>query len=179
MVCSCSRLGRQLVSRKILLTQHRFTLVDDADYDFLSQWEWCALLDWGNWYAVRNRKKADGPGPGLISIHRLLLGATKGQQVDHINRNGLDNRRENLRFCTNVQNAQNRKPRKGSSSRYKGVSWDKNTEAWIAQIGIDGKLVRIGKFGNEHLAAEAYDAFAIKYFGEFARPNFVGDEKGY
>jgi hypothetical protein len=109
-------------------------------------------------------------------MHRLLVEVNLGQEVDHINGNGLDNRKENLRVCTKSQNLGNQKKTKlyggvATSSKYKGVSWDKRVQKWVAKIGINGKRVYLGLFEDEEKAAEAYNKAALEYFGEFALLN--------
>ncbi len=102
-------------------------------------------------------------------MHRVILQPTDGKQTDHINHNTLDNRRQNLREATPLENSRNKKQGKGKS-RYKGVSPVKGR--WIAQIGIGGQNY-IGSYKTEIDAAKAYDAAAMKHFGEFARLNFT------
>jgi hypothetical protein len=112
-------------------------------------------------------------GVGSIGIHRIILGLSKGDdlQVDHINRNGLDNRRENLRVCTHQQNQMNR-PSRGGSSSYKGVDWRTSHNKWRASIKLNQKKKFLGHFQTELEAAQAYDAAAIILHGEFALLNF-------
>ena len=101
------------------------------------------------------------------------MGSPEGLQVDHINGDKLFNLRSNLRICTNQQNNRNTKSRKGSSSKYKGVSWDARNKKWISQICIgNGTHKKIGRFVCEIEAAKAYDELAKKYHGEFAYLNF-------
>jgi hypothetical protein len=92
-------------------------------------------------------------------------------EIDHINGDGLDNRRENLRICNHQQNSGNQGPR-GGSSRFKGVCWHKNHRIWAAFIGIDFKQKHLGHFHTEEEAARAYDVAALEHFGEFAKLNF-------
>lgn len=107
-------------------------------------------------------------------MHRLIAGAGHRELVDHENRNGLDNRRRNLRVATPGQNGANRKAdnrKAGRTSRYKGVFWDKNRQRWMATIHVDGKTRSLGRFPDEELAAAAYDAAATEAWGDFARLN--------
>ena len=151
--------------REIPLTQGKIALIDDEDYELISQYKWCAHQTFsGHWYA-----KAKG---GKISMHRLLMGAKKGEQIDHVDGKGLDNRRANLRFATQMQNNGNMKKQTGTSSQYKGVAWDKSRSKWIVHIHRGNKQFFLGRFENEEDAARVYDAAAKEYFGEFAYTNF-------
>lgn len=109
----------------------------------------------------------------FIYLHRLVLNPKTGELIDHINGNKLDNRKENLRLCTNQQNTFNSKKQKNCSSKYKGVCWDKNKNKWLSQIRINEKHVQIGRYKNEIDAAKAYNEVAKKYFGEFAKLNNI------
>lgn len=93
--------------------------------------------------------------------------------VDHIDLNRLNNCRSNLRNATHTQNEQNKVSRIGSSSKYKGVSWNTMLSKWTAQIGIEGKKLHLGCFVSEIKAAEAYNKAAMKYFGSFANVNSI------
>lgn len=156
--------------KTIQLTQGKVALVDDADYAELSKYKWCAWRIGGNWYSKRGigtRKSFT-----QVYMHRVIMGALPGQQVDHINGDGLDNRRCNLRIATMAQNQANRRKSPGTSSAYKGVTLDTKKGGWIAYIKVRQKRIHLGHFADEVDAARAYDAAALKYFGEFARPNF-------
>ena len=148
-------------------------LVDDADYEWLNQFRWNAQKGRDTYYARRN---FDGTH---FLMHRLIMGVTDRQvYVDHINDNGLDNRRDNLRTCTNSQNvinARKKKTFKGKplSSKYKGVTWVKLENKWMAQAKIAGVNKYLGLFNNEIDAALAYNEFAKENFGEFARLNEI------
>ena len=161
--------------REIELTQGKVTLVDDADYEWLSSWKWCANTNGSrsHWYARRNCY--DGPHRTTVRIHRVIMDAQPGEQVDHINRNGLDNRRENLRICSHSENQHNAAKRRGCSSRYKGIYWHKGHGKWVAQVGLTGSRHHLGYFVNEIDAAHAYDDAARELHGEFACVNFPRD----
>ncbi len=106
-------------------------------------------------------------------MHREIIKAPDNLFVDHINLNGLDNRKANLRLATKIQNSRNTpKMKRKTSSKYKGVSYQKRDRIWRAKIKINRRDKHLGSFRDEIDAAEAYDKAAHKYFGEFARPNF-------
>lgn len=153
--------------KSILLTKGQFTIVNDADFDWLNQWDWSAQLGrGGKFYAMRR-----GPLPERkrIYLHRLICGASANKQVDHKNRNSLDNRRRNLRQCSTAQNGCNRGANKNNTSGFKGVSWYKRTAKWRAFIGVFSRLIHLGYFPTAAKAGRAYKAAARKYHGEFAR----------
>lgn len=155
------------MTREIQLTQGKVALVDDADYEFLSRWKWHACRSRGKWYARRNERLGNGKRI-LVQMQHVLCG--KGS--DHKDGDGLNNQRDNLRVATHHQNCLNRPPKKGSSSKYKGVSWYKRGKSWGAYIKLDGKQYHLGRFSTEEEAARAYDAAALHLHGEFAWLNF-------
>lgn len=157
--------------REIPLTQGKVALVDDEDYDRVIQHKWCAQKIENCWYATTNIRVNDIKKP--LRMHRLLLGLSFGDkhQVDHLNHNGLDNRRSNLRICTNAENRRNRRPSK-KISKYLGVSWRKSNHKWASQITTNNRTINLGSFVREECAALAYDFAALKYHREFANFNF-------
>jgi hypothetical protein len=167
-----------MTCREIPLTQGKVALVDEADYAELSAFKWCATLKSRTFYAQRSVKLADGRW-GLIMMHRAIMNPAPGLVTDHINRDGLDNRRANLRVCTHSENRKNSTKRRGASSQFLGVAWYKQTAKWHAQIAVDGRRRHLGFYTDEIEAARAYDAAAIEHHGAFALPNFsrVGDPR--
>ena len=149
---------------RIPLTQGYFALVDADDYEELSRYKWHISDKGGRLYAYRTEKGKK------TAMHRQILNAPSGMYCDHINHNGLDNRKANLRLCTPQQNAYNRRPFAGTS-KYKGVHWDRQRRKWRARIRHNGKLIHIGYFDYEADAVIAYDDYAIELFGEFAYLN--------
>ena len=105
-------------------------------------------------------------------MHRLILNAPQNKLVDHVDGNGLNNRKTNLRLCNYTQNAWNRRPAAGGHSKYKGVTWNNNSKGWYVRICKDYKSIYLGCFDNEIEAALAYDHKAEELFGEFAYLNF-------
>lgn len=147
----------------IPLTKGAVTVINQEDYDSAKKHKWHLT---GN-YA----RTCLSYGNNLL-LHRMIMGAKKGQQVDHVNGNGLDNRRSNLRICTNLQNSHNQKKAKNKTSEYKGVSWAKRQKKWMVVIWINKISVFLGYYRNEIFAAGVYDQKAKEAFGEFARLNF-------
>lgn len=150
---------------EIKLTQGKFTIVDDEDFEYLSQWKWF----YNNGYAVRMSPRGEGKRRRIL-MHRVIMDTPDDMDVDHINHITLDNRRENLRNCTTAENMYNRKPDKGNRSGFKGVS--DNHGRFKARIMIYGNLLYLGTWDTPEEAARSYDKAAVKYFGEFARTNF-------
>lgn len=161
--------------KKIKLTKGKYALVDDADFETLSKFNWYTnerkRATVTLWYGRRAIKKADGGGS--IYIHNQIMNPPEGMLVDHINGNGLDNRRSNLRLVTYAQNAMNRTKAKGKSSKYTGVYFCKNTKKFIATISVSGSVKYLGRFPKAKLAAKAYNEAAKVHHGEYARLNPV------
>jgi len=154
----------------IPLTNGRSTIVDDADAAIASAHKWFAHAGTHTIYVRRTTDQ--------LGLHRFLLDCPSNLQVDHINGDGLDNRRINLRTATIRQNQYNRRKSMQGSSRYKGVVFVRTVSAkpWKARITIDGKLRQIGYFADEIDAARAYDSVAREEYGDFAYLNFGGSQ---
>ena len=160
---------RGVKMKKIELTQSKFALVDDEDFEWLNQWKWC-LRGWrGAFYAGRNDYQ--GKKSHILGMHRQIMHPLVSEEVDHINNNGLDNQKANLRLCTHSQNLKNQRMGKNNKCGYKGVHWHKKNKKWRAVIYSDGKRIDCGCYSSITEAAQAYNLAALKYHGEFARLN--------
>lgn len=156
--------------KKIKLSQGFYATVDDSDYEELSKHKWCAQRNKVNVYAFRIDKNSN---PRSILMHRQIMGfPEKGFDVDHVDRNGLNNQRENLRVVTHSENLRNRRKSKNKSSQYLGVCLCKRTGRWMAYITIDGKLKGIGRYDTEREAAIVYDIYARHKVGGIITTNF-------
>ena len=148
---------------RVTLDNGKSFLIDDDDYERFKNFNW------------RYEKSPNGSGGyvvAIIKMHRLVTNAKKGEEIDHINHDKLDNRKENLRKVTHSENCQNRPLNKRNKSGYKGVHWFKNEKKWSARLGVNGKRIFLGYFDNKKDAAKAYDIAAKKHFGSLAFTNF-------
>ena len=161
--------------KKIPLTQGKYALVDDEDFEELSKHKWQYNKSLRTGYAQRSSPWVDYDHPRhAIMMHREILGAQDGVEVDHINLNGLDNRRANLRTCPHNLNVCNSPKRRGAcSSRFKGVSWAKPMKAWRARIQFEKRAFFLGYFDREEEAALAYNLAAKECRGDFAYLNEI------
>lgn len=140
----------------------KVALVDDDDFESVSRFNWFFS---SAGYAVANVQKN-----GCIftlCMHRLIMDARDGEELDHINHDPLDNRRCNLRFCTRSQNVANTRKHSNNKSGFKGVSWHKSSMKWRAVINMNGKHTHIGSFVNIEDAVAAHALKSIEVFGEF------------
>jgi len=160
--------------KQIPLTKGKFALVDDEDYKYLNQFKWWAKKGKKNFYAVR--KNYSYKKPKLIRMHREIMNPPENMFIDHINHNGLDNQRKNLRIVTNQQNMMNQQLRKNTSSKFKGVRFFKLNKLWQSYIGHNQKQIHIGFFKKEIDAAIAYNQKAKELFGSYALLNPIPNE---
>jgi len=150
----------------IINSKYGDILIDDCDYDLVKDYNWHCAKSRNTFYAVsvfKNKK---------IKMHRFILSPKSSEIIDHINGNGLDNRRNNLRIVTASQNRMNCGSYKGTSSIYKGVTYREEYKKWVSGVRFKGVRYNLGTFDNEIAAAVAYDKKSIELFGEFARVNF-------
>lgn len=160
--------------KQIKITRGRYALVDDEDYERLTKHQW-ALNPEGNGYAIRKGNKHKGE-PRTIQMHREILELVKDKDrnkiIDHINGNGLDNRKCNLRVVTIQKNAFNKVKANGSyTSKYKGVLKRKNKNGWIARIKFNDRHMELGTYYDEELAAAVYNFASRLMFGDFRKEN--------
>jgi hypothetical protein len=156
------------MSKNICLTRGKFALVDDDIYEYLNQWKWI----YSNGYAIRDDKISGK----RIRMHREILDADVGVEIDHINRDRLDNRKINLRVCSRSENRCNCGIRSDNTSGFKGVYWHKRMGKWRAVVHKNNKEISLGYYSSPEDAAYAYDLGAKKYHGKFAVLNFKNTE---
>ena len=154
--------------KRISLSRGKFALVDNINYEYLNQWKWY----YNNGYAARDQRNLITKKDTRIYMHRIIMKAKKSENIDHVNHNGIDNQKRNLRKSTHEQNMHNMKSNKNSTSQYKGVCWAKNNKKWKVQINYNNKHIYLGYYTNEKVAAKVYDKAAIKLHKEFAYLNF-------
>lgn len=163
--------------KEIQLTQGYVAIVDDDDFEYLIQYKWRVKIDKkrlnGIQYAIRSKRF--GKITKHFLMHRDILNAPSDKLVDHINGNGLDNRKSNLRLCNNSENLRNKGKDAGTyKSKYKGVTKVSNTKnRWRAYITLDRKYKELGTYATEKEAAIAYNNAALIIYKEFAKLNDI------
>lgn len=158
--------------KQIPLTRGKFTLVDDVDFELLSQWKWFAQQSGKMFVAARGQRQPGATHPTMIYMARFILAAPSGLLVDHKDGDPLNNQRSNLRLATHAQNARNRKGNR--KNKFKGVH--SVGTRFEARIRVATKLIYLGSFVSAELAADAYNRAALLHHGEFASLNKL--EKG-
>jgi hypothetical protein len=162
--------------KEILLSQGKYAIVDDEDFEKVNKFKWTLQKGRKTDYAARNDMSS---GKRKYQyLHRFIMGVSdSGVMVDHINHNGLDNRKENLRICSNGQNQRNKGKAKHSKQPYKGVRIRRTLQnKYEARIRDNGVEYYLGRYETAREAAFAYDIAALKRFGEFAMTNFSQEE---
>lgn len=156
--------------KKIKLTQNKYALVDDSDFEYLNQFKWYAHKQKKAFYAIRHSRRDKNGKQKTIRMHSIIMGKYPiGKEVDHIDGNSLNNQRSNLRFATRQQNIRNQKKGCMNTSGFKGVHKYKHYEKWIANARLNGQKVYLGFFNSPIEAYKTYCKFIKKYYGEFAR----------
>lgn len=152
---------------RIPLSQGMEAIIDAADADLVCPFKWSAFVNGRTAYAVRRIKRDRG-----WTTQRMHVMLTGWALTDHINGNGADNRRANLRQATTAENLRNMRKHRTGTSQFKGVQWQGRANKWMARVTVAGRGVYLGLHTSEISAAEAYDAAARRHFGEFAAVNF-------
>jgi hypothetical protein len=149
------------------LTRGFEAVIDAADAPLVGAFNWHLRVTGRLVYASRNDRS--GGRNAKVQLHRFLLPPPDGMIIDHIDGDGLNNRRANLRLATNTTNAQNTRRRIDNTSGFKGVSWHPGERKWLAKIKVFGRAKHLGYFNDPEVAHYAYIAAASTFFGDFAR----------
>lgn len=148
------------------LTRGYVAKIDAADIELVKDFSWFAAVTKRNVYAARSARVSDGK-PGMIFMHRVILSADASEQVDHRNHDGLNNTRINLRACTHIENTHNQRKPSNNTSGFKGVSWNKPNQKWLAQIRIANKNRYLGSFDTPEDAHHAYCQASRELHGNY------------
>lgn len=164
----------------VILTRGYKAIVDDKDYKKVNKYKWHALVqprkNTIKIYACRKDYVNGHKFPIFVRMHRFIMECPRNLQVDHINNDGLDNRRKNLRLATNQQNQWNKM--QTNKTGYKGVGympWVRGKKFYYAKIHVNGKNISLGYHMTAREAGIAYNEAATKHFGKFARLNIIPD----
>ena len=149
--------------KKIKLTQGKFALVDDEDFEKLNKYKWYSTKPTSLYYAITFINKRN------IRMHRFILNPKREEEIDHIDGNGLNNQKINLRICTHSQNMTNHKIRRDNTSGVSGIYWNKCAKKWQAYIGFKNKIIYLGIFKTLKDARESRNLKERALFGEFRR----------
>jgi len=167
------------VPKEIELTKGHKAIVDDDDFDWVSQFKWISTSNGKRVRAGRWTRNEDGERKFIFLYRSIMekhgLMAPDRPEIDHINGDSLDDRKSNLRCCTRAENLRNRWGSSMSHTGVKGVSWNAANRNWNAQIGLDGRKIHLGTFSTIEEAKKAYDRAAAGLFGDFVRS---GDHRG-
>ena len=156
--------------KKIPLSQGKFALIDNEDYERVSKYKWCIN---SNGYAVTNYRDSNGEKKAM-KMHRFILNLSKGDSfVDHIDTIRINNQKHNLRLASSGQNQHNQKAYKNNKTGFKGVNLHKASGLYRATIKYNCAIINLGYFKCKKEAATAYNKAALHYHGEFARLNDV------
>lgn len=156
--------------KSLVLTQNKRTIIDDEDFEKVSKYKWFAKNHSGKYYALHSLPR-EGSTRKALRLHRFIMNAGPEDVVDHINGDTLDNRKINLRLCSQAENSRNRTKTKSNTSGFKGVRFHKRTKKWEARIGFNYKLHYLGLFDKIEEATKAYDAACKQLHREFASLN--------
>lgn len=158
--------------RKVPLKNGLYAIIDEDDYKFISYFRWSIRECPHTTYAFCNIRDQDMKWT-TCSMHRFIMSSPKGLIIDHINHDGLDNRKDNLRICSAAENVRNSRGKRIRKHKYKGIRWNKGSNKWESKIVFNRKEIYLGGFDSPELAAKAYNSGATKYHGEFACLNII------
>ncbi len=160
--------------KTIKLTQGKFAFIDDEDFERVSKYKWYAVKNKKQFYVKRGENMGNNKIKHYSLHHEIMGKIPKGfTNIDHIDRNPLNNQKSNLRFCTFSQNMQNRRKQSNNSSGYNGVTWHKKSQKWRAETRFNKKHISLGLYVNIKDAAKAYNKFALEHHKEFAVLNEI------
>lgn len=158
--------------KEIPLSQGQIAIIDDDDAELIADKKWYAMWTGRRFYAAHGFR--DGKLRGILLMHRVIIAACSDEEVDHINRNSLDNRRMNLRIVTRAQNNQNRDNKRPGRlvGAYFRPSRSHADRPWMASIRVNGRAKHLGVYRTEEDAGRAYDQWALRIYGPGAFTNF-------